>query len=459
VASDRRAFCAKVRPSEIHCISIENFVLIADPNATDSLVNLEQFLCGDLEAVLDQNVLQARHLSAWAYTVLPLGHPLKSVLKPAFIQARARHELIKQEVLELVRAWNAVGIVPILYKGFALAEFVYDLPGTRFHGDVDVLVHPEDFWRALEVGHQHGWETPQEIAHWPFDAHVNPRELSLKKHQANAAFDVHQRLVPSILPLSSREHSMTEAAWVHSKPIQWEGAQVRLLMKEDAFLFGLMISRCWGLDGWRLKSHDLLDGLALIRRGLTLNQLRERANALKISHTLDAFLSFCNPFKPMLDLRHPSMFRYARLEMMTVGEHIPMMISLAAYRMVIAFGAVVVLPVLLFMFLESYGTLKRNSDLNQALAILEYRRSPITLGIRHMSLIWWLARRFKQTSNMIWPVMVYIALRRQGKNAVFKVGKSNGSHRAWVEVDGKPLPEFVYEHGPLEEFELVLTRA
>jgi hypothetical protein len=31
--------------------------------------------------------------------------------------------------------------------------------------------------------------------------------------------------------------------------------------------------------------------------------------------------------------------------------------------------------------------------------------------------------------------------------------------RAWVEMNAKALPEFVFEHGPLEEFRVVLTRA
>jgi hypothetical protein len=48
---------------------------------------------------------------------------------------------------------------------------------------------------------------------------------------------------------------------------------------------------------------------------------------------------------------------------------------------------------------------------------------------------------------------------RQGLRVTFKLGERDGSQRAWVEVNGKALPEFVLEHGPLEEFKVVLIRA
>jgi hypothetical protein len=335
---------------------------------------------------------------------------------------------------------------------------VYPQPGTRFHGDVDVLVRPEDFWRALEVGREQGWETPPPIDHWPFDSGANPHELSLKKYRANAAFDVHQRLVPAVLPWTAREYAMTQAAWTNSRQITWEGTRIRLLSAEDAFLFGLVISRCWGTDGWRLKSHDLLDGLVLIKQGLTLERINEKAKMLKVSRTLNAFLKLCNPFIPYLDMKHPSVLSYVKLELNTVIEHLPLMISLAVLRAFRAVGAGLAFPAMLLLCIEVGRTLNQYPDLHQVFEALEYRRSRISLGTRHISLIWWLARRFKQTSSLIWPVMVYIALHRQGKQAVFKLGERDGLQRAWVEVDGKPLPEFVLEHGPLEEFRPILTR-
>jgi hypothetical protein len=419
--------------------------------------NLERFLCGDLNAVPSPEVLRSCRLEAWAYTALPTGHPFKATCKPAFMTARARHELIKQEVLEMVRAWNAAGIEPVLYKGFALAEFTYPQPGTRFHGDVDVLVQPEDFRRALEVGHEQGWQTPQPIEHWLFNQSSNPHELPLKKHRANAAFDVHQRLVPAALPWTAREHAMTQAAWENSRRVEWEGTRIRLLSPEDAFVFGLVISRCWSGDGWRLKSHDLLDGLALIQDGLTREGVLARAAMLNVSRTVQAFLKRCDPFVPKLNTTPLSTLQVYGLEVNSAAEHLPLLFSQAIMRLLRTAGVVLAAPTLLPLWFEVHGQLQRQSDLNLAMTALE-RRKPIALRVRHTSLIWWLVGRLKQTSTLTWPVMVYITLRRQGVHATFRLGERDGIRRAWVEVGGKALPEFALEHGPLEEFKTLLTR-
>ncbi len=44
------------------------------------------------------------------------------------------------------------------------------------------------------------------------------------------------------------------------------------------------------------------------------------------------------------------------------------------------------------------------------------------------------------------------------QTAFFRLGEHDGMQRAWVEVNGKVLREFVFEHGPLEGFKVVLTR-
>jgi Uncharacterised nucleotidyltransferase len=418
--------------------------------------NLEGFLCGDLEAVPALEVLRARRLEAWAYTVLPTGHPLKATCKSAFITARARHELIKQEVLEMVRAWNAAGIEPVLYKGFALAEFTYPQPGTRFHGDVDVLVRPEDFRRALEVGHERGWETPQPFDHWLFN-NPNPHELPLKQAQANAAFDVHQRLVPTLLRSTMREQAMTQMAWANSRQVEWQGTRIRLLSPEDAFVFGLVISRCWSGDGWRLKSHDLLDGLALIRQGLTRETVLARATSLNVSGTVNAFLARCDPFQPNLKITHPSTLEYLTLEWRTAGEHRPLLFA-QLFHVLLATPSFLKLTGFLPLFFAVQNALQRQPDLQHALEKLEIDQMHARRPTMCTSLIWWLNRRLKRTLSLDWPVMVYIALRGQGQQVTFKLGERNGLQRAWVEVNAKVLPEFVLEHGPLEEFKVLLTR-
>jgi hypothetical protein len=425
---------------------------------SDPQANLERFLCGDPNAVPSLEVLRARKLEAWAYTVLPTGHPLKAPCKPAFIGARARHELIKQEVLEMVRAWNAVGIEPVLYKGFALAEFTYPQPGSRFHGDVDVLVPPQDFWHALEVGHARGFQTPSPLDHQMFN-NPNPHEKPLQRHDSHAAFDVHQRLVPAWHPQPEREQQLTQAAWDNSNRIEWEGTRIRLLSPEDAFLFGLVISRCWSGDGWRLKTHDVLDGLALIQHGLTRASLLARAETLNLSRTVNAFMERCDPFKPEVQLKRPSLLQYVQLELNSRSEHLPLLVSMTLLRGSMLWNALLALPALLPLWFEVRGALGQNANLRQAVTVLEQQPKRKSLPVHHTSMVWWIHRRLKQTSSLTWPVLIYIALHRQGKPVRFSLGeRDDGLQRAWVEVNAQPLPEFALEHGSLKDFRVLFTR-
>ena len=426
-------------------------------------------MCGDLTAIPDLETLRARRLEAWAYTVLPPTHPFKAQLKPAFLQARARHELIKQEVLELVRAWNAAGIIPVIYKGFALSEFVYDQPGARFHGDVDVLVRPEEFERALEVGQAHGWHVPAGQLLW---VGVQNHELSLKREHSHAAFDVHQRLVPSLLGTVQRETRLTYMAWQASTLHTWQDVQVRLLAPEDAFLFGLMVSRFYSGDGWQLKSHDLLDGLALRKKsGLRIQVLQARAKELGLQRTLGLFLERCDPFGPHLELRRITHIQAWRFEFSTMREHVPLNVMrlilitsslrelLFAWRFLAhlrsrlkinptAINPTAINPTAIKASLENLTTLEIPANLK--------------IGLLLRSL-WQVARFTGQTLGLAWPIAVFATLKTRGFQPVFVLGELNAVRRVWVELEGQPMPGFdliipdwsayqvLYRHGiPLE---------
>jgi hypothetical protein len=368
--------------------------------------------------------------------------------------ARARHELIKVEVLEIVRAWNAAGIEPLIYKGFALAEWTYTHPGARFHGDVDVLVQPTDFRKALEVGHGLGWETPQALDHWLFN-NSDPHELSLQKNQANTKFDIHQRLVPTNSPWTAREHAMTQAAWVNSRRIEWQGTQIRVLNLEDAFLFGLVISRCWSGDNWRLKSHDLLDGLALVHQGLTRKEVLERAKALGISRTVNTFLQRCDPFRPVVYLTPPSALDYVLFEFSSINEHTPPLF-VHTVCLLLSLPSIVQTLRAWRLWFQVHQALRKHPDLEHALLGLEaHDHARDARAIQFTSLVWWLVRRFKQTSGLAWPVLIYTVLYHRGEAVKLRVGEQNGIRLGWVETKEKAMPEFELEYGSLEQFEIV----
>ena len=100
-------------------------------------------------------MIHAARLQGYAYASLPADHPLRPRLRARYLAMLARHESIKREVAPLFAAWSEAGILPLLMKGFYMAEFIYTAPGMRYHGDVDVVIEPRHLRRAAAIAR--GW--------------------------------------------------------------------------------------------------------------------------------------------------------------------------------------------------------------------------------------------------------------------------------------------------------------
>lgn len=358
----------------------------------------------------------------------------------------------------MVRAWNEAGIEPVLYKGFALAEFQYGVPGTRFYSDVDVLVAPNQFEQALLIGRSLGWECPGGFRHWAWRPR-DPHERTLRKTGAHAVFDVHKRLVLTVLPWTARERGLTQQAYDHSTVLNWQGVRVRQLSLADAFIFGMVISRCWGGDNWALNPHDYLDAKVLIARGLTREQLYERANQLNVARTVGNFLKRCNPFDQLLNLQPPTGSQILALEMQSVTEHVPLMLGNLLTGTQRAALALAHLPQILPLYLEVRQALERHPDLTEALSQLETSGRKWGQNAVDVIFFWWWAKRLRASGSLIWPVMSYIALRRRGLGPVFHKGERAGQTRAWVEIEGKELPEFYIDLHWAKTFRVTYERS
>jgi hypothetical protein len=72
---------------------------------------------------------------------------------------------IEQAVSKLARLFAEDGIRWVLIKGLAAANLLYGDPALRSTGDVDVLVHPADFERAVSAIRARGGSTWEYLAH------------------------------------------------------------------------------------------------------------------------------------------------------------------------------------------------------------------------------------------------------------------------------------------------------
>lgn len=291
------------------------------------LERLERFLLGAEEVALDPALVEAHGLAGYASA--RSSAPVPARFRAVYMSATARHIALKAELAKLVRAWNEAGIEVLVFKGFYLAEFVYDTPGQRLYSDVDLLMAPEHTLRASQLARDLGWLEPwraQEDAtmHTLRDPLYQGHEVMQLLHpKLSVQLDVHRRLAHNNhnrLPFFRVQERLTRAAWQASHIQTWEGAELRVLEPVDSVLIGLVVNRCWSSDDWHLRAHDFLDFEMLRRHGVTLAALQRRARDLGCARTLQLFLQRCNPFAAHLDLSPPSLWDRQRWNSLIAAE-------------------------------------------------------------------------------------------------------------------------------------------
>ncbi|HEU4743289.1 MAG TPA: lasso peptide biosynthesis B2 protein [Meiothermus sp.] len=409
------------------------------------------------EAVSAVERVRAARLEGYAYCHLPAGHPSRAHFKSAYLTQELRHRQIKARLLPLLRSWREAGIGALLFKGFALAEFVYRTPGERFYGDVDVLVRPDQAARAAEIARRLGW-----LERWNrYDS------ITTHTHEASHLYtpdglvrlDLHLQVLQLAGPDWAGRRRFTEATWQGSQLQPWEDLNVHLMQPVDALLIGLLLNRRWG-DRWGIKPSDLPDARALAGRfGLVRGDLERRAGELGCTRTLGLLLERCDPWENRVSLALPSPRQRLRWEIETMGE-------LGIWWLERRFGQFLRLPgVIADVLRELPGLLRvlaglrRHSDLYGLLWQLERppRTGPESSGRRRERILrgvnrglWLLGLR----KNPCVPraLALYVALRAEGLPVEFvsgvrRVGDRLEGH-AWVELEGLPLEGSGEEQAP-----------
>jgi hypothetical protein len=414
------------------------------------------FLVGESEPP-SADLLRKWRLAGHAYTVLPAEHPVRAALRADYLGALARHAALKAEVLPLLRAWHAAGIEALVFKGFALAEWVYPVPGGRFHGDVDVLLSPKDIPRATEIAREAGWleATNSARAGRPY-AH-GACTLICPGGGGVTEIDVHRYVLHSMTPWVRVPRRITEAVWARSRERHWEGVVVREPDPVDALLI-LMLQRCWGGDRWRLKPHDVLDVRVLqTRAGVSHEMLLTRARELGCERTLALFLERCDPEAGRLDLAVPSGARLRRWRIAVAREGGITMLAAKPLGRVVRSPRVLVdtlraLPVVW----RVRRALDTHRDMRSLLTHLDSRMpeseerlagGPVPTERVWRGVRWAMALlpRGPHGACVVRSLALLVVLRRSGHPAIFVSGVRRESGEitghAWVELHGRVLPE------------------
>lgn len=263
-------------------------------------------------------VLRTTRLAAYGYTAIPRSHPVRSSLRTDYIAALGRHQQIKREIIPLLRVWRDAGIDVLLFKGFHLAEFVYPLPGARFHGNVDLLIRRDQLALASRTAKSLGWHEKSPPTIGPSHSH---EAFSLVRSRGAAMIDVHRDVIHTMLPWNAVQRRITDAAWDASRVRWWEGIDIRELCPVDMILVGLVLQRCWGADAWRLKPHDAIDYRHIASRyEVDADALEQRASELGCARTLGIFSSRCDPESGRLELGAPTLSNRLRWQAVAFPE-------------------------------------------------------------------------------------------------------------------------------------------
>lgn len=172
--------------------------------------------------------------------------------------AIARRSLfLTVELTKLVELFRCNDIRVIAYKGPTGALLCYGNLSLRQFGDLDVLVHPQDYAKSQDLLTRRGYSTS---ADWGW-------ECSLRDASGLVCVDLHQHIVPDVFSVRLDFDSL----WKHAERLSVGGADVHTLCPEDMLvvLCVQLIKDSWGESVLRLSK--LCDIAELLSRHTSLN--------------------------------------------------------------------------------------------------------------------------------------------------------------------------------------------
>lgn len=293
-------------------------------HASGCVADLQSFLTGEATTTVTAACLIEAGLAGYAASnPTALSGPERQELNRARIVMAARHMVTKRVIAALVGAWHAAGIEVLIFKGFALAEFVYQDPTWRSYSDVDIALRkPADGdWPSLtarasaiasELGYEvHGRpEFSDEFDSLHGLSYAGPTILTLFHRPSRTNVDVHSRVVHNCHDESRRvmkQQVITDAVWRDASHELLGDVPVRTPTAVDAALVGLILNRTWSADSSHIRPQDYLDLARLMASpGCDKSALRQRATELGASATLAFFLRRCDPTVGTVTLRSPN---------------------------------------------------------------------------------------------------------------------------------------------------------
>jgi hypothetical protein len=413
--------------------------------------SLEQFVMGDHNAPVTASVLIQARLAGFAYRVLPENHALRQSLREPRRNLEIHHQLVKHQLQPLIRAWGDAGIKVMFIKGFWLAEFIYERPGDRGYGDIDILISENQAQQAIQIAKSVGWG-----AVFNRQTSGNPHsheEAHIVSSNGQIRIDLHRFALQSIQTWGQyHPNRLTQTFWSSAIQYDWEGITVWLPRPLDGLIINLL-NRARG-DLWKRRISDLPDAIAVIKySSISREVFLARTAALNVKNTTIAILRTCDPWNNHIRIAPPSLLNRIGLYVKTAREIGIFELEEVQFLFDRALNAVSGLPTMLSIVVQVKRELKRKSDLHQIFQTLEQHYSAKTV-ISDTELI-----RLKRSTHLALMILgprqdacvprslaLYLALHQRNIKVQFVSGIRRVQGKlvghAWLEWQGRPLEGF-----------------
>ncbi len=407
-------------------------------------MSVVEFLLGQRVDVPLLNEVQALKLEGWVYSQLEVEHPTRKSLRPTILARAAQQSLVRQHFVGLLKIWNKAGLRPMIFKGFALSEFVYVNSFERSYGDIDVLFSLEEAKTAVDLGRDTGW---LESCRMDDDALGYDHEFShLFTPDRTVRIDIHLELLQTDA-FSRKRQRFTAAIAESAVKVELLGEPMWIPQPVD-HVIAFLINRRWG-DRWKRKASDYTDLLALKEQSvITRDAVLARAKELGCVKNIAITLETCDPWLHILDLQPPSRLQQLQWDFQCASE-------LGSYEFDYYFDRIKNAPSRIAYLWQSIGLLLKaikardeSADLNLLVAGFDtqsHERPTFGKLIKWCVGVKLASRLLRLQKNPCVPKSLVLlrVLSRDGFAASFvsgvrKVGGVLEGH-AWIEVDGLPL--------------------
>ncbi len=185
-------------------------------------------------------VWQALHSTCWGR----VPEDIRVACDEAYRSFIGRNLLLTSELLRITAEFHAAGLCVAVMKGAVIAQIAYGDFALREFGDFDLLIQPDEFFRAIELLRQLGynpeWKCGDSIA-FRFLRYVG--EYKLTRDIMRTDVDLHWRIVTKATALAPSLSEFPSGF----KPVSLAGSTVLSFAPQDLPLY---LAAQGGWDQW-----------------------------------------------------------------------------------------------------------------------------------------------------------------------------------------------------------------